>query len=390
MPGILRGAIIGFGTIAHQGHVHGYAARQRAAQIVAVADICEARRQAAREALPGARIYASHQELLAAEGGQLDFVDITTPPSAHPEIAHAAFDRGLHVLCEKPLATTAAEVRSMIEHALSARRVLFPCHTYKHAPVIRAVRELIEADTIGEVHLVTLDTFRDTHAKGVKEWRPDWRRERKYAGGGITMDHGSHTFYLAFEWLGGYPTQIASTMTTLSDWDTEDNTFCRLEFPNGVATARLTWTAGIRKVIYTIHGTRGALTVQDDEIEVAVRNPGGLQLHPRERWTIEQRSVSSDWMDAGHGGWFGTLVEEFCDAIDASDYVGRDAIDAMACIHAITAAQRSSEQGGRAIPLGRDAWTPSRSPLIGSNGNGSHGGNGSGSFRPEILASEEA
>lgn len=392
MPEILRGAVVGFGTIAQTGHVHGYRAQAHAIQIVAVADICAERREAARSAFPGARIYTSYQALLEAE--ELDFIDITTPPSEHAEIAIAAFRRGLHVLCEKPLATNVADVRSMIEHALKARRVLFPCHTYKHAPVIRAVRDLLDADTIGGVHLVTLDTFRDTHAKGVSDWRPDWRRERRFAGGGITMDHGSHTFYLAFEWLGGYPTQISASMDTLGDWDTEDNTFCRLEFPSGVASARLTWTAGIRKVIYTLHGERGALTIQDDAIEVAMRKPGALGLHPRERWNIEQRSVSSDWMDAGHGAWFATLVEEFCEAIETSDYVGRDAIDAMACIHAISAAEESATLSGRPVLLGRDAWTPSRGPRLGqpgtngSNGSGTNGSNGSGSFHPEILADE--
>ena len=57
---------------------------------------------------------------------------------------------------------------------------------------------------------MTLQTFRNTHAKGVSEWRPNWRRERKYSGGGIAMDHGSHTFYLAFEWLKSYPTSISA------------------------------------------------------------------------------------------------------------------------------------------------------------------------------------
>ena len=96
----------------------------------------------------------------------------------------------------------------MLRHAAEAERVLYPCHNYKHAPVIKAVRGVLEAGRIGKVHLVTLQTFRNTHAKGVTGWRPDWRRERSYSGGGIAMDHGSHTFYLAFEWLGGYPTAI--------------------------------------------------------------------------------------------------------------------------------------------------------------------------------------
>ena len=148
------------------------------------------------------RVYASHAELLEKEAGRISFVDITTPPAHHAEIAHAALDRGLHVLCEKPLTTTTEAARGLLDHARRARRVVFPCHNYKHAPVIKAVRRILDAGTIGPVSMVTLHTFRNTHAKGVAEWRPDWRREKRFSGGGIAMDHGSHTFYLAFDWLG--------------------------------------------------------------------------------------------------------------------------------------------------------------------------------------------
>ena len=136
----------------------------RAVEIIAVADICEARRQVAHAQFPQARIYGDHRSLLAAEAGNLDFVDIATPPAHHAEIAHAAFDHGLHVLCEKPMATTVDEAGSMLRHAQEARRVYFPCHNYKHAPLIKKVRGIIEAGVLGEVTSATLSTFRTTHA----------------------------------------------------------------------------------------------------------------------------------------------------------------------------------------------------------------------------------
>ena len=66
------------------------------------------------------RVYADHQSLIAAERQRLDFVDIATPPSDHAAVAHAALDAGLHVLCEKPLATTIAE---RARHAGSSPRL---------------------------------------------------------------------------------------------------------------------------------------------------------------------------------------------------------------------------------------------------------------------------
>ena len=206
----LQGALIGFGFIAEKGHVPAYLSAPDQLQIVAVADICAARREKARQILPRARIYPDTKTLLSAEARQLDFVDIATPPCDHAAIAHAAFEHGLHVFCEKPIATSAADARAMLDHATAAKRVFFPSHNYKHAPVIKAIRKVLESGDIGPIHLVTLDTFRTTHAKGVAEWQPDWRRARKTSGGGIAMDHGSHTFYLAFDWLASQPTSITS------------------------------------------------------------------------------------------------------------------------------------------------------------------------------------
>src|SRR5271170_3259079 len=116
----LRGAVIGYGFIAGKGHAPAYLERARTqhdVEIVAVADIAGPRRDAARAALPGARIYESAEALLAAEAGSLDFVDIATPPCDHASIAHQALDAGLHVLSEKPLTTSVDDARALLEHA---------------------------------------------------------------------------------------------------------------------------------------------------------------------------------------------------------------------------------------------------------------------------------
>jgi predicted dehydrogenase len=347
---MLRGAIVGYGFIMEKGHAAAY--RQRAeelrdVEIVAIADVSEARRELARRHFPNARIYDGHEALLAAEQGNLDFVDIATPPADHAPVTHAAFDRGLHVLCEKPLATTTEEARGMLAHARRAGRVLYPCHNYKHAPVIKAVRRVLDAGRIGRVHLVTLQTFRNTHAKGVADWRPDWRREHRHSGGGIAMDHGSHTFYLAFEWLRSYPTAITGRVSTSGPFDTEDDFTCTLRFPTGVASAHLSWNAGVRKVLYTIHGERGAVRVEDDDIEVATLEKASGQTS----WKFEREAVASDWMDSSHVSWFNSLFDEFRGAIARGDLVGKDAQESLLCVELITTAYASARDASRELPL---------------------------------------
>ncbi|HTR51397.1 MAG TPA: Gfo/Idh/MocA family oxidoreductase [Kofleriaceae bacterium] len=340
MPRPYQGALIGFGFIAEKGHVPAYLAAPRTFQIAAVAETCAARREKARQVLPNARIYSDTKTLLAAEARRLDFVDIATPPCDHAAIAHAAFEHGLHVFCEKPIATSAADARAMLEHAEKARRVFFPSHNYKHAPVIRRIREILESGELGAIHLVTLDTFRTTHAKGVAEWQPDWRRQRKTSGGGIAMDHGSHTFYLAFDWLAAQPTSIAAKMSNLSTFDTEDNFSCTVTFPTGIAVAQLTWNSGFRKVIYTIHGQNGAIKVEDDDIEV----------HRKGR-AVERMSLRSDWMDASHAEWFKALHVDFVDQMERGEWVGQEARDAAMCVQLIETAYASARAEGRELQL---------------------------------------
>lgn len=324
-----QGAIIGFGFIAEKGHLPAYLARNDF-QIVAVADICGPRRELARKLIPGVRIYDDAQSLLTAEK-RLDFIDIATPPKDHAPIACAAMQHGLHVLCEKPLATSVRDAESVLEKAQRTRRVFFPVHNYKHAPSMRAVREIIDSGRIGAVSLVTLDTFRTQHAKGVAEWLPDWRRIRSYAGGGIAMDHGAHTFYLVFDWLGSHPLSITAKMSSQGAYDTEDNFTATVTFPTGVAMARLTWNAAVRKVIYTIHGDNGAIRLEDDDVEISVRGE-----------PVERRSIASHWGDASHKEWFGAVLDRFRQAIDGHEYVGREARDAVLCVRVIETAYASA------------------------------------------------
>jgi predicted dehydrogenase len=353
---ILRGAIIGHGFIAENGHLPAYLESMRARGpflIEAVADVSSARRELAMQAIPGIRVYEDYRSLLDREGATLDFVDIATPPYEHATIACAALDKGLHVVCEKPLATSIADAEKVIAAARRNERVLFPCHNYKHAPVIKAVRQVLDAGLLGRVRLVTLQTFRNTHAKGVADWRPDWRREQRFSGGGIAMDHGSHTFYLAFDWLGEYPTAITARMSALGDFDTEDNFCCSMTFPGGMASAHLTWTAGVRKVIYTVHGDKGAVRVEDDDVEVALMGGGE---DGRVTWELKKDRIASDWMDPSHVVWFKSMLQQFRTAIERKDYVGKDAQDSLRCIELITTAYASARDGSRELPL-RSATT---------------------------------
>ena len=348
----LRGALIGYGFVSANGHVPAYIRRRQElgdVQIVAVADVSPVRRNLAREAIPSIRTYSGYRELYQAEGSALDFVDISTPPCDHATIAHAALERGLHVLCEKPLTCTAEEGRSLLDHARHAQRVIFPCHNYKHAPLIKTIREIIQSGRIGKVRAATLNTYRNTHARGVTEWNSNWRRDSRFSGGGIAMDHGSHSFYLTFDWFGSYPTSVKAEMSNLDpgQYDTEDDFTAVLTFPTGVAHVHLTWTAGVRKVTYRIQGEKGAITVEDDSLQVETGNG----THTAVNGNRDRISIGSHWEDASHASWFDSLFQEFRNAIDCGDFAGNEAEQALRCVQVINTAYRSARESSRELAL---------------------------------------
>ena len=349
----IRGAMVGYGFIGSQGHGPGYLECGRRGihvELVAIADVCEARRGKAREAFGAAAIYDDYRRMLDRHASDLDFIDIAVPPAYHATIAHEALERGLHVLCEKPLTACAADAVALARKAALSRRVLFPCHNYRHAPSVRAVRDLLNAGVIGSVQSVTQQTFRPTHARGVVEWQPDWRRNPALAGGGILMDHGSHTLYLAFEWLQGYPQAVSARTYTLDGFGTEDNVSATFCYAQGIACATLSWTAGARKVLYTLHGNKGAIVVDDDIVRVLSRDQA-IPLPDDLARTGGVITTDSQWADASHREWFADMFSGFVNAIDEGTYVSKDTRDAVECMNAIEACYASALDGGREVTI---------------------------------------
>ena len=351
--GVLKGAIIGYGFIATHGHFPAYLARvakEQDIEIVAICDICPTR----SEGLPkDIRFYTDYRELLEKEAA-LDFVDVATHAALHTEIVHAALDRGCHVLCEKPLTTSAKDAEAIIQHARDAGKVLFPCHNYKHAPVVKAIRDIITSGRIGKIRSASISTYRNTHAVGQKDWLPDWRRTKEYSGGGIAMDHGSHSLYLLFEWLGGYPLSVtASGYNQLGgDYDTEDNFNATYEFSQGLATIHLTWTAGVRKVIYTLQGETGAITIDDDQMELALMSVDDNEASSHKAaWQIEKSTIASDWMDSSHVSWFNSMFDKFKIAIAEGDILNEEIRDAFYCINSIMGAYESINKSSAKVTL---------------------------------------
>lgn len=174
----LRAAVLGLGI----GRTHaGRLAKMDGVELAAVADINgELARQVAADC--GAKAYAGAGELLEEEEA-LDFVSICTTPATHLEFTRLAAGRGLHVLCEKPMAPTLDACDGMIRACRDAGVKLMIAHKKRFEPAYRLIKE----KTGGEFGPIRWATVKYALGRVPKPWF--WQEED---GGGPLQENAVH------------------------------------------------------------------------------------------------------------------------------------------------------------------------------------------------------
>ena len=142
------------------------------------------------------QVYTDYEEMI--EKANLDALVISTPNDTHYPITMKALERGLHVLCEKPIALTYAQAREMAELAEAKRLKHLVPFTYSFMPTARYLKELIDGGWLGKPYHLNMRYYTGFAREGDYRWRFD----RKIAGSGVVGDLGSHFLYIA-EWLYG-------------------------------------------------------------------------------------------------------------------------------------------------------------------------------------------
>ena len=154
------------------------------------------------------QVYTDYRDMIA--NADLDAVVISTPNSTHYPIAMAALERGLHVLCEKPIAMTYAQSREMAETAKARKLKTLVPFTYRFMPASRYLKRLIDDGFIGAPYHLNMRYYTGYARDGDYIWRLD----KKIAGSGVVGDLGSHFMYLA-EWLFGAIQAITCRLTQI-------------------------------------------------------------------------------------------------------------------------------------------------------------------------------
>ena len=100
------------------------------------------------------KVYDDVETMLASE--QLDCFDIATRPETHQALARLAANKGINVLCQKPLASTLAEARAIADLCDEAGVRFMVLEMWRHLPVLRDLKHYLDQDLIGPVHMLRL------------------------------------------------------------------------------------------------------------------------------------------------------------------------------------------------------------------------------------------
>lgn len=277
----IRTALIGFGIGGRFFHEPFLGTNSAYAIDAVVTSSPERRAEAARRY----RVLGSTEEVWA-RAEEFDLAVVTSPTALHTEHALAALDAGLHVVVDKPITTSSAEARQVIEYAEKAERSLSTFQSRRWDAEIRTARTLIDEGALGEITGLDLAFQRDVGAL-----RPTWRdANTATAGGGVTFDLGSHLLDQA-QYLLGPGRSVTGSVRRVRGGMADDEMEARLVHESGVVSRILcSWVAPRTRPRLRITGSEAAYTVGDTDPQEAA-----LKRGERPRGDDFGRVPESEW-----------------------------------------------------------------------------------------------
>ena len=343
---VLRVGVVGTGFGA-QVHLPALCAL-RGVEVVALCGIDSERvEEIAREhEIP--HTFDDYGELLASE--QIDAVTLAAPPDLHHPMAVAACELGVHMLCEKPLATSAAEARDLEQMVRDSGLCHGVAFHRRYEPARKRMKELVEQGYIGELHSVSVIVYRSKLRAGPVQ--PDSWTARQERGGGVLSTVAAHYVDQLRWWFGEIHAASGLTQTAVREpitsgygeapvIDADDNAAFVIRFASGaIGSISISYTAATdvgEEIV--VSGSDGMLAIQEpDQIVGARRGESVKSVMQRQARRPEAgqraidpfRQLAADWVQAiRSGGPFspsfedGARVQEVLDAVTQSQRLRR-------------------------------------------------------------------
>ncbi|PTX54213.1 putative dehydrogenase [Litoreibacter ponti] len=208
---VLKVAIIGAGI----GREH-LAAYRRLPEAFDVALICDLDRARAEEIAGNVPVVTQLGDALASD---VDLIDICLPPHLHVATAIAALEAGKHVICEKPLATSLADVDRLEDVSRATGCTVFPVFQYRFGVGVAQVLHLIETGLAGRAFAASVETH---WRRDAEYYAPDWRGSWAGEQGGVILGHAIHVHDLVCLLMGPVARVTAMLDTRVNAIETED------------------------------------------------------------------------------------------------------------------------------------------------------------------------
>lgn len=277
-------------------------------------------------------VYTDWRDMLAND--EIQLFDNGGPNNVHAAPSIAAAQAGKHVLCEKPLARTAEEAKTMLDAVQQAGVKHMVAFNYRFVPAIRQIRKFIDAGLFGQIY-----HFRAVY---LQEWiMPHynmpmiWRLQKDVAGSGALGDLGAHIIDLGRYLVGEVTSVMGMTRTFIEERPNDDGTMGKvdvddafaalLEFENGaLGTVEATRFAAGRK-----NGQRLEINAEKASVVFNLERLNELEIYwvgdePKEAQGFRNVLVSEpyhpwweNWWPQGHMiGWEHTFVHEITHLLD--------------------------------------------------------------------------
>lgn len=256
----LRIGIVGLGRVASKTHIPVLKSFENV-EVVAGAERNPDRAKRVQQMFGLKAVFDDYEQMYAAGG--LDAVYVCLPNFLHRDACRKALERGLHVLCEKPMCMSAEEAREITELADERKFVLMPGYKKRYAPNFAKAKALIDSGLLGNV--VQIQGVFMTPGPYIS-WDPksDWYLDPKWHG--VIYDSGCHLVELLL-YLVPCEVRAVKSMTQegFSGYSTPTNVSCVFQTESGaVGDLAIGWRASTDALSVAVHGTAGSLTVSRD------------------------------------------------------------------------------------------------------------------------------
>lgn len=344
MTNVLRYGLIGAGMMGRE-HLRNIALVDEVEVVALADDFPESLERAAKYA-PGAATHDSAEALLARD--DLDAVVIATPNHTHVNVVPPAVEAGLHILCEKPLATTLDDARTLRDLGNASEKVFWVGMEYRYIPAVARLIAEVDAGTPGPLRMLSIREHRRSFLPKVR----DWNRFNRNSGGTL-VEKCCHHFDLMRRIVGREPVRIyASGAQDVNHLDERyhgetpdilDNAYVIVDFEGGVRA--------MLDLCMFAEGTADSdqISATGDTGKVECLLPGGaVRIGHREDRRVEESIALAEPTAAAVGSHHGSTLEEhrrFAAAIRTGAAPDVSADDGYLAVAMGLAAQQSIAEG---------------------------------------------